>query len=143
MRTTRSFTRWAFCALALSCAASVAVADSKTAKSEARPKTEGKTVTVKSKKSLAACTSFDQLDKDDDLVELTVHNACSVPIDCVISWRLVCAPESKTRRTVHAGSANLALVDATSQSAQASAAACKDDSWLLDQVRWSCQPNQQ
>lgn len=134
MRTTRSFARWACCALALSLAAT-AVADSK--------KTDSKTVVVRSKKSLAECTAFDQVDKDDDKVALTIHNSCSVPIDCNITWRLVCAPESKTRRTVHAGAAKLSLMDATSQSAEASASICKDDSWLLDQVRWNCQPNKQ
>lgn len=133
MRTTRSFARWACCALALSVAATAAVADSK----------DSKTVVVRNKKSLAACTSFDQVDKDDDKVELSIHNSCSVPIDCTITWRLVCAPDSKTRRTVHAGAAKLSLVEATSQSAEASAATCKDDGWLLDQVRWNCQPNNQ
>lgn len=130
MRTTRSFARWACCALALSVAATAAIADSKT-------------VVVRSKKSIAECASFDQIDKDDDKVALTIHNSCSVPIDCSITWRLVCAPDSKSRRTVHAGSAKLSLVDATSQSTEASAATCKDDSWLLDQVRWNCQPNKQ
>ena len=48
-------------------------------------------------KSLADCTSFDQTDKDDDTVELTIHNSCTIPVDCSISWRVVCAPDSKKR----------------------------------------------
>ncbi len=95
-------------------------------------------------KSLATCTSFDQEDKGDDKVQFTITNTCTVPIDCSVSWRVVCAPDSKKRRSVHPGSSKLAIsVEATksSQSADASAAVCGDDAWSIDQIQWSCQPN--
>ena len=114
--------RWATCALAILIAVPVAMAD-------------------RGKKSLATCTAFDQVDKDDDEVQFTIHNTCSVPVDCSISWRVVCAPDSKKRRASHAGAAKLALGDASSQSATASASVCGDDGWAIDSIVWACEPN--
>lgn len=93
-------------------------------------------------KSLASCTSFDQEEKGDAKVAFTVRNSCTIPVDCAVSWRVICAPDSKKRRAEHPGSAKLALVAGTgSDSAEADASICGDASWTIDQVRWSCQPN--
>jgi len=123
MRTT-TWARWATCALAMMILVPVATAD----------RGDGK-------KSLASCTSFDQVDKDEDTVEMSIHNSCSVPVDCTMSWRVVCAPDSKKRRSTHPGSAKLALVSAGTGSAQATAAVCGDDAWSIDSISWSCEPN--
>ena len=117
-----SWTRWAACALAISICVPVALAD-------------------RDKKSIADCTSFGQQDKGDDKVEFTIHNSCTIPVDCSITWRVVCAPESKKRRAVHAGAAKLALGNSSMQTAEASAAICGDDGWSIDHIAWSCQPN--
>ncbi|MBA3821529.1 MAG: hypothetical protein H0X17_21780 [Deltaproteobacteria bacterium] len=93
------------------------------------------------KKSLAACTAFDQVDGEDDTVQFTIHNTCSIPVDCAVSWRLICAPDTKKRRAAHPGAAKLTLVSGKSLSAAASAAVCGDDGWTIDQINWSCQPN--
>ena len=74
-----TWTRWAACAVALSICVPVALADRGT-------------------KSISTCTSFAQEDKGDDKVEFKIHNTCTIPVDCTISWRVVCAPESKKRR---------------------------------------------
>lgn len=129
-----SWTRWATCALAISICAPVALADGK--------KTAGGGGSPKPPRSVAACTAFDQADKGEDAVEFTVRSSCSIPLDCSISWRVVCAPQSKKRRAVHVGSARLALHDVNSRSAEGSAAMCGDDAWAIDSVRWSCKPNQ-
>ncbi|HWO26941.1 MAG TPA: hypothetical protein VNO30_49765 [Kofleriaceae bacterium] len=92
-------------------------------------------------KSISTCTSFNQQDKGDDKVEFTINNTCTIPVDCTISWRLVCAPESKKRRAAHAGAAKLALTNSSMQTAEASASVCGDDGWSLDNIQWSCQPN--
>jgi hypothetical protein len=92
-------------------------------------------------RSLADCTAFDQQDKNDTTVSLTIRNTCTIPVDCSVSWRVVCAPDSKKRRAAHAGSQKLALVEGTSSSADASAAVCGDDAWQIDSISWSCQPN--
>lgn len=92
-------------------------------------------------KSLADCASFDQVNKDDITVEFTIHNTCTIPIDCSVSWRVVCAPQSHKRRTVHTDSKKLSLVEGDAQSADASAKPCGDDSWTIDNVEWSCEPN--
>ena len=117
MRST-TVARWATCALALGIFISSAAA---------------------SKKSIAECTSFDQVDKDEDRVQFTVKNACSIPVDCSLSWEVVCAPKSKTRRVVHADSAKLSLAaDRGVQTKDVSASVCGDDSWTISGVSWSC-----
>jgi hypothetical protein len=122
MRST-SWARWATCALAISiCVPALAGSG---------------------KKSLAECTSFDQKEKGDDAVELTIKNTCTVPVDCSISWRVVCAPESKKRRAVHPGSSKLSLSEGGALSAQASATVCGDDGWAIEAIEWSCQPNKE
>ena len=119
----RSWARWATCALAISiCVPALAGG---------------------AKKSLADCTSFDQTEKGDDAVELSLKNTCSIPVDCSISWKVVCAPDAKKRRSVHPGSSKLSLDTGGSSKAQASAAVCGDDSWSIESIEWSCQPNKE
>jgi hypothetical protein len=115
------WTRWAACALAISVAMPLALA--------------GGT------KSVAACTSFDQNDKDDDKVELAIHNTCSMAVDCQIKWRVVCAPDAKSRKATHAKSMKMQVTTNSTSAIEASAAVCGDDSWLIDSVHWSCEPN--
>ncbi|MBV8759246.1 MAG: hypothetical protein JO257_18305 [Deltaproteobacteria bacterium] len=98
---------------------------------------------IRPARSLADCTSFDQQDKDDVTVDLTVHNSCSIPVDCTVSWKVVCAPQSKKRRSEHPESRKLALVEGTAGSTQASAAVCADDAWSIESIEWSCTPNKE
>ena len=120
MRATR-WARWATCALAISICAP-ALAD-------------------RANRSVARCARFDQVDQADARVSFTIHNTCSIPLDCAMSWRVVCAPDSKKRRSAHPAAATVTIGDGSSQSAEASAAVCGDDGWVIDSVRWSCQPN--
>jgi len=118
---TKFWARWAVCALAITVALPVAFAGGK--------------------KSVAECTSFDQNDKDDDKVELAIHNTCSMPVDCAIRWRVVCAPDAKSRKTTHAKSLKLSVTTGGTGAAEASATVCGDDSWTIDSIHWSCEPN--
>jgi putative hemolysin len=93
------------------------------------------------RRSIAACASFDQVERGEDRVAFTIHNTCSLPVDCAVSWRVVCAPDAKKRRASHPGGARLAIPENASLSAEASAAICGDDAWVIDSVVWSCQPN--
>ena len=115
--------RWATCALALLLSSSIALADRA------------------SRRTVAECTSFDQTDTDDATVSLAVSNSCTVPVDCKLSWRVVCAPDSKKRRATHLGTASFTLDAAGARATEASAAVCGDDAWVLDAVSWSCAPN--
>ena len=92
-------------------------------------------------RTIASCTAFDQVEKGEDRVEFTIHNTCTIPLDCAVSWRVVCAPESRSRRAVHPSSAKLSLSQGGASSAEASAAVCGDAGWTIDSVLWSCQPN--
>lgn len=120
MRATR-WARWATCALAIS-VFHPAIAD-------------------RAPRSLARCTSFDQAEKGEAKVEFTIRSTCTIPIDCSVSWRVVCAPDSKKRRAAYPSTAKFALASGGSQSAEASATVCGDDAWTIDSVHWSCQPN--
>ena len=93
------------------------------------------------RRSLAECTRFDQADKGDNRVAFTIHNGCSIPVDCAVSWRVVCAPDTRKRRASHPASVKFAIADGASGSAEASAAICGDDAWAIDSVEWSCSPN--
>jgi hypothetical protein len=120
MRST-TWARWATCALAISIAIP-ALADS-------------------SKKSISDCASFSQAEKDEATLQLQIHNSCSMPVDCKITWRVVCAPEAKKRRAVHERAATFTLATGAERSTEASASECGDDAFTLDQVQWSCEPN--
>lgn len=115
--------RWAACALAITIAMPIALAGGK--------------------KSVASCTTFDQVDKSEDAVELTIRNSCSMPIDCSLKWRVVCAPDAKSRRAVHTKALKLTISSSSTSATEASAAICGDDSWLIDSVQWSCEPNKE
>ena len=90
-------------------------------------------------KSLSECTTFGSEEKGEDKLELSIKNTCTVPVDCSISWRVVCAPGSK-RRNVHASSSALAIAEGGVKSAEASAEVCGDDAWAIENIEWSCQP---
>jgi hypothetical protein len=92
-------------------------------------------------RSIASCTAFDQAEKGEDKVAFTIRSTCSIPIDCAVSWRVVCAPQSKKRRASHPSSAKFAVTEGGSESAEASAAVCGDDGWTIDSVQWRCEPN--
>lgn len=128
MRTV-STVRWAGCTLALALAISIVPASVVPASADRAPR------------SIAACASFDQVDRGGDRVGFTIRNACSIPVDCSVSWRVVCAPDAKKRRASHPGTAKLAIPVGESLSAEASAAICGDDAWVIDAVVWACQPN--
>ena len=128
MRTVSSV-RWAGCARALAVAISIVPASAVPASADPP------------RRSIAACARFDQVDRGDERVAFTIHNGCSIPVDCAVSWRVVCAPDAKKRRASHPGSARLAIPEGASLSAEASAATCGDDAWVIDSVVWSCQPN--
>lgn len=121
MRSTR-WARWATCALALSiCVPALA-----------------KTAT---RKSIADCTSFKQTEKDESTLSIEVHNSCSMPVNCKVAWRVVCAPDAPKRRAAHAKTQKFTLKEGADQALEASAAMCGDDSFTLDQVQWGCEPN--
>ncbi|MDQ3370117.1 MAG: hypothetical protein M3680_32265 [Myxococcota bacterium] len=124
-----SWARGATYALAITLCAPVALAETTRDPGRDHPK-----------KSLAACTAFDQVDGEDDTVEFTIHNTCSIPVDCSVSWRLICAPDSKQRRATHPGAAKLTLISGKSLATSASAAICGDAGWTIDRINWSCQP---
>ncbi len=92
------------------------------------------------KGSITACTSFTQRDASDDAVEFTVANACTMPIECTITWAVVCAPDTKRKSRKQEGAA-FTLATSESRVTTASAARCGDDGWSIDDVSWQCAPS--
>jgi len=95
----------------------------------------------RARRSVGACTIFDQADQGVARVGFTIQNACSMPVDCAVSWRVVCAPQASRRRSAHPGSVRFAIDPAASQRAEASAEVCGDDGWVIDSVKWRCDPS--
>lgn len=93
------------------------------------------------KKSLADCTSFQQTEKDEATLSLVLHNSCSMPVDCKVTWRVVCAPDAPKRRATHANAQKFTVKEGAEMALEVSAAVCGDDSFTLDQVQWGCEPN--
>lgn len=120
MRSTR-WARWATCAIAIAIAVP-ALAET-------------------TRKSVSDCTSFQQSEKGEDKLQLSVHNSCKMPLSCSIKWRVVCAPDAKKRRAVHDNASNFTLVEGGEQTAEASAAVCGDDAFTIDRIEWGCEPN--
>ena len=94
-------------------------------------------------KSVAECTAFDQAEKGDDALGFTIKNSCTIPVDCSISWQVVCAADSKKRRSVHPSTATFTLTAGATSSAEAKAAVCGDDGWTISGVSWACAPNKE
>ena len=100
------------------------------------------TPTPKKKKSVAECTSFDQSDRDEeDGVDFSVHNACSIPVSCSVSWALTCSPQSKKRRSRRVDSHAFQLDAEHGLSVTASSSRCGESDWSIDHITWSCQPS--
>lgn len=122
--------RWSICAVALSVVAvsPAVLADSKS--SGKKP----------SKRTISACTSFDQLDRaDEDGVDFSITSSCDVELACGIKWKLTCAPESKKRKTFREAAA-FNLTTGTTAGVTASSARCGHDGWEIAEITWSCEP---
>ena len=131
--------RWATLALALSIAlpAQLALADKKTESGSADAKKK------KERKSVAECTSFDQRDREDeDGVDFSVSNSCSMPVSCSMRWTVTCAPDSKKRRSRKSDSKSFALDADNGITLTASTARCGDDGWSVGDISWACSPSQ-
>lgn len=126
MRRAVALSRGAVAALALVLIVSPAVADKRKKKARARP-------------SISTCTTFDQVDRADDSVDLLIGNQCELEVSCSVSWTVTCAPDRK-HKSRHQGGRAFTLGIAQVETSNASAAACGNDGWVIDDVVWSCQP---
>ncbi len=128
MRPNSLWTRGVIATVALAVLSTTAVAGPK--------KGRGKARTVK---AIAACTSFDQIDREDDGVDLVVSNRCEIKLACSVSWSLTCRPAvGKSTKSQH-GEAFALSTDAV-ETTSATPTACGNDGWVIDNVTWSCQP---
>lgn len=129
MRGSKKSARWAGSALAL---ASLLVSSTVAADKDKHVK--------KSKGSVADCASFAQKDAGDDAVDFTITNACTIDVECSVTWSLTCAPDSPKRRSKKSEGASFVLATTEARTSTASASRCGDDGWAIDDVSWSCAP---
>jgi hypothetical protein len=100
-------------------------------------------VKKKERKSVSECTSFDQRDREDEEgVDFSVNNSCSMPVSCSMSWTVTCAPDSKKRRSRKSDSKSFALDADNGITLTASTARCGDDGWSVGDISWACSPSQ-
>ena len=90
--------------------------------------------------SVADCTSFDQVDREDDGMDVVVVNRCAIRVACSVSWSLTCRPATGRRRRSQHGQAFTLVTDAT-ETTSISPTACGNDGWEIDDVLWACQPD--
>ena len=122
----RNGARWAWCALAL--VSLIAPASAQPDKHER-------------KKTVGDCATFDQKENPDATVDFTVTNACTIKVECSVTWSVTCAPDSPKRRSSKHEGASFNLETSQAKTSTASAARCGDDGWSIDDVTWSCAPS--
>jgi hypothetical protein len=93
------------------------------------------------KQAVDDCTSFTQLDREDEEgVDFAIHSTCDVKLSCGIKWTLVCAPESRKKSKKTREQVAFDLEYGASDGATASAASCGFDGWEITDITWSCEP---
>jgi hypothetical protein len=126
----RAHRPWAWCALLLLVAVTVAVG-----RADADPKKKP----AKRKVEVARCVSFDQKDGDGS-AELSLTNGCDIAVSCGVSWSLRCESADGKRGPRKKGGAAFILAPGESNGVSASADACGNDGWVIDDITWHCNP---
>ena len=92
----------------------------------------------KKRASKMTCMKYSQAMSESG-VDLTLRSGCEARVTCEIRWVVRCGDDDKdTAKRQFAESFSLDHGDA--HRAEPSAAVCGDESWEIDDVRWSCQP---
>ena len=78
-------------------------------------------------------------DKGDDAIALSVHNSCAVAIECTVTWQVTCV-DAKKHKSLHPNEQKLSVTEGSTQSLDASASICGEQSWSIDAIQWACQP---
>jgi hypothetical protein len=93
------------------------------------------------RQSIADCATFVQKDSGETTVDFTVDNACSIPVECTVTWSLTCAPDVPKRRSKKFEGASFTLASTETKTTTASADRCGSDGWAIADVSWSCAPS--
>lgn len=78
------------------------------------------------------CVAYDQDDLDDGL-SIRLTSSCPVDLRCEVSWKLSCEG-ARAKKTTSA----FGLIADTSHKVEASAAACGNAGWAINDVAWAC-----
>ncbi len=86
---------------------------------------------------LTNCPAFRQSRVGNDGLRFELHNTCSLPVVCALSWSVHCrgSAESPGERA-----STLELAIGATDGVVASGSACGAAGWDIDGIRWSCQP---
>jgi hypothetical protein len=133
----RAHRPWAWCASLFLCLGLIAVAVGRADADGGGGKTKQKP--AKRRVEVARCVSFSQSDGDRS-AELSLSNGCDIAVSCGVSWSLRCESADGKRGPRNKGGAAFVLQPAESHGVSASADACGNDGWVIDDIAWHCSP---
>jgi len=93
---------------------------------------------AKKSRSLSRCVKYGQhLGEDKQSVDISLRNRCRMPVSCSVEWKITCDGEDGAG---HESADVLRLVKGARETLNASAAACGDEGWAVDDIKWECEP---
>lgn len=92
---------------------------------------------------IARCVKYSQKrGSDEQSVNVGLRNQCRYAVSCTVEWKITCedddadTPARVQARTVDLGRGAREIINA-------SAAACGDASWAVDDIKWTCEPGEE
>ncbi len=82
------------------------------------------------------CVSLSLAESDQGLT-YEFANACEPRLSCRMSWKVVCGDDRSG--PARPGSKHFTIASGASTSIEISVATCRSESWLVDDVSWTCE----
>ena len=99
--------------------------------SDATAQSKGKN---KRRINVSRCVKYTQA-RIKEGISVHLENRCGIELSCGVTWVVRC--QSTPKLPHHAGD-SFVLAKAASHLSEATSAACGDDGWEIDRIRWSC-----
>jgi hypothetical protein len=107
----------------------------------ADPKNSKKKKATKRRTDVSRCVSFDQDDGDRSAL-FRLANGCTIPVSCGVTWSLRCESAGGKRGERSKGGSAFELEPDAANTVTASADACGNDGWVIDDIAWHCSPSE-
>lgn len=90
---------------------------------------------------VSRCVKYSQtMGSDKQSVDIGLANRCRFAVSCTVEWRVSC--ESDGAGNSGEAARSLDLGAGARQTINASAARCGDESWEVQDIRWTCERQQ-
>jgi hypothetical protein len=91
------------------------------------------------KQKIARCVKYSQArGADEQSVDVGLRNRCRFDVACTVEWKISC--DGDDAGTVREQARNVSLDRGAREIITASATVCGDESWAVDDIRWTCEP---